>query len=894
MTRVGFSRSAVQFADKLLDSLSNIEAKRCVATPIARLTILLVLLLGMANESRSQEDGSASGRLFSWNKLPDFPDPIGVAGSCAGISGDALIVAGGAHFPEPLFEGGTKVWTDSIYVLERFGDTHTWKHGFALNKPLAYAISINWGDELICIGGGNADEHYADVIGLKWREGKIVQRALPSLPEPAAFWSGALLENKVYVAGGLRRPGDSLATKNFWALDLSAANPEWEVLDPWPGSARFDPVAASLGGYFYLLSGVEPSLEGGRSLRFLTDAYRFQPESGWEQLADLPHATAAAPSPAMVYGPSHFLVFGGNDGSDVSRVQELKDKHPGFRRDILAYHTITDTWVVMDTLAAAHVNTPVVQWGADIVIPSGEVRPGTRSSALYRATPVEPENEFGIVNYLVLGIYFLLLVGMGFYFAGREESDEDYFLARGRIPWWAAGISIFGTQLSAITFMAIPATAYATDWVYLVGQATIVLLAPVVVYFYLPFFRRLKITTAYEYLEKRFNLVVRLFGSLSFIFLQLGRMGIVIYLPAIALTAATGINIYMAILVMGLLSTFYTTLGGIEAVIWSDVVQVVVLMGGALLSLFIIAFSVEGGWSGLISTAAAHDKFHMVNWTGDYTSTALWVIVVGWTLSNLIPYTADQAVVQRYLTTKDEKEAARSLWTNAALTIPAGFIFFGLGTALFVFYSENAASLEPALQTDAIFPLFIVQQMPSGVAGLLIAGVFAAAMSSLDSSLNSVATAIVTDFYRRFTPGSTDKGRLRLARWLTILLGVIATTLGLFMATFEIGSLFDLFLELIGLFGGSLAGLFALGIFTRRANGSGALIGALASGVVIYLVKVFTPIHFFLYAGIGIVTCFVVGYIASVLLPAEKAQLQGLTIYSLGPKHPASVEQVEE
>ena len=492
---------------------------------------------------------------------------------------------------------------------------------------------------------------------------------------------------------------------------------------------------------------------------------------------------------------------------------------------------------------------------------------------------------FGTINYMVVGAYLLILVGMGCYFFGREKSDVDYFLARGRIPWWAAGVSIFGTQLSAITFMAIPATAYATDWVYILGTATIVLLAPVVIYVYLPFFRRLQVTTAYEYLEMRFNVVVRLFGSAAFILLQLSRMGIVIFLPAIALSAVTGINICLAILLMGLLSSFYTALGGIEAVIWSDVLQVVVLMGGALLSLVIIVFSVDGGLAGLISTAAAHGKFHTVNWTWDHTTTAVWVVVLGWTLSNLIPYTADQAVIQRYLTTKDEKAAARSIWTNAALTIPAGLIFYGLGTALFVFYRENAASLEPALQTDAIFPLFIVQQLPVGVAGLVIAGIFAASMSSLDSSLNSVATALVTDFYKRFVPASTEQRRLRLGRALTVVLGVVATSIGLFMATYEIKSLFDVFLELLGLFGGSLAGLFALGVLTRRAHGVGALVGAVTSAMVLYLVAANTDVHFFLYAGIGILTCFCVGYSASIMIPQSQPSLLGLTRHTVDHKH---------
>ena len=563
---------------------------------------------------QAQPSSPITKNLYAWSRLPDLPETIGVAGACAGRSGDALIVAGGAHFPTSLFDGGPKVWTDSIYVLERGPEeTYTWQRGGTLDKPLGYGVSITYGDTVICIGGGNAEEHYTDVFSLRWREGVLDQQLLPSLPAPLAFGAGALVDNTIYVAGGLRTPTDSMATTDFWALDLSAAQPRWETLAPWPGPARSTPVAAALGDAFYLFSGVKPSPDGqgGLSLRFLTDAYRFQPGQGWEPLADLPHAVAAAPSPAPAYGPSHVLVFGGNDGADVLQVQELKDQHPGFRRDVLAYHTITDTWAQMDTLPAAHVTTSTVQWGEAVIIPSGEIRPGTRSPAIYWAEPVAATHAFGLLNYLVLGLYFLLLIGMGFYFSGRERSDADYFLARGRIPWWAAGLSIFGTQLSAITFMAVPATAYATDWVYVIGQATIVLLAPVVVFLYLPFFRRLQVTTAYEYLEKRFNVVVRLFGSLAFVLVQLGRMGIVIFLPAIALSAATGMNIYVAILLMGLLSTFYTTVGGIEAVIWSDVVQVIVLMGGALLSLIIIALNVERGFVGLITTAAAHDKFHM-------------------------------------------------------------------------------------------------------------------------------------------------------------------------------------------------------------------------------------------------------------------------------------------
>lgn len=839
--------------------------------------------------------------VFSWKQIATLPDSLGVAGACAGVSNGALLVAGGANFPEPLFEGGEKVWASSVYALERTDDgEYAWAAGGALQKPRAYSASVTTDRGVVCLGGNSAQTVYDDVLLLQWEGGQLTPETLPSLPRPAAFSSAAQVGETIYVAGGQSSPDTTSAMKNFWALDLSDEPLQWRKLKPWPGPARILPVAASLNDDFYLFSGASlvRGEDGAPTRRYLSDAYRFDPQEGtWHRLADMPRPAAGAPTPAVDFGQSHVLVLGGDSGAHAGRTWDLSDKHPGFRHSVLAYHTITDTWVPMDSLPFSHVTTPAVQWEEAVVVPSGEVRPGSRSPAIYRGVPTGPESRFGVVNYVVLIAYFTVLVGMGVYFSRREESTDDYFLAGGRVPWWAAGISIFGTQLSAITFMAIPAQAYGTNWVYILAQATIVLIAPAIIYLFLPFFRRLHVTTAYEYLGKRFDASVRLFGSAAFVLLQLGRMAIVIFLPAIALSAASGINIYLAIFLMGVLSTIYTVLGGIEAVVWSDVLQVVVLMGGAILSLGTIGASLEGGFGGLMATAAAHDKFHTFNWTWDWTTTAVWVVVIGNLLANLVPYTADQTVVQRYLTTSDEKEAAQSIWTNAALTIPAAFVFFGLGTALFVFYEANPGALDPALQTDAIFPLFIVQQLPVGISGLLIAGIFAAAMSSLDSSMNSVATVAVTDFYHWFETDSPEQVRLRMARWITVGLGVLATGAGLFLATYEIQSLWELFLEYIGLFGGSLAGLFVLGIFTRQGHGAGALVGAVTSAIALYLVKTLTDVHFFLYGGIGILTCVAVGYIASVLLPAKRKDLDGLTFYSLYPtsRRPwASVEEPHE
>ncbi len=362
-----------------------------------------------------------------------------------------------------------------------------------------------------------------------------------------------------------------------------------------------------------------------------------------------------------------------------------------------------------------------------------------------------------------MGLYFAFLVIIGFYFSKREKSSADYFLGGKRVPWWAAGISIFGTLLSAITFLAVPATSFRTDWVYFVGNVSIIVVAPIIVYAYLPFFRRLDITTAYEYLEKRFNFAVRLFGSAAFLLFQLGRVGIVLYLPALALSTATGLDVRLAIVVMGVLCTLYTVLGGIEAVIWTDLLQVFVLLGGALLSLLVIGGDVDGGFSEVISRGLADDKFRMANWSWDYTAAAFWVVLVGRTLENMIPYTTDQTVVQRYLTTATEKDAARSIWLGTLMSVPSAVLFFGVGTALYAFYKGHPQMLDPSLATDAIFPLFIIEQLPAGVSGLVIAAVFAAAMSSLDSSLNSVSAVVVTDFYRPFArnPNETPRSFLR-------------------------------------------------------------------------------------------------------------------------------------
>ena len=418
--------------------------------------------------------------------------------------------------------------------------------------------------------------------------------------------------------------------------------------------------------------------------------------------------------------------------------------------------------------------------------------------------------------------------------------------------------------------MAIPAKTYLSDWRYFMFNMMIIVVAPFIIYLFLPFFRRLNITSAYEYLEKRFNLTTRLMGSLMFICFQLGRIGIILFLPSIALSVILGVNIYICIIVMAVLSIIYTVLGGIEAVIWTDVLQVFVLLGGALLCLILIPFSIEGGVSSLVNLAKTDNKFFMFDFRFDLTTPTFWVVVLGGLATNLISYGSDQTVIQRYLTTKDEKSAAMGIWTNGILSIPATIIFFSIGSALFVFYKTYPHLLNPTEpNTDGIFPWYIVTQLPPGIAGLLIAAIFAAAMSSLDSSMNSVATAVTTDFYRRFFPAVDDRSCLKIARWITVVVGLSGMSFALVMAGWGIQSLWDQLNTFIGLFAGGLGGLFLLGIFTRRAHGVGSVIGLVTSGIIQFIVKEVTPISLLLYSFTGMSSCFIIGYFSSVLIPVR-------------------------
>lgn len=820
---------------------------------------------------------------LAWSPLPPIPDAEGFAGSFAGVSGGALIVAGGANFPEARpWEGGIKIWYDSVFVLESRGGA--WRAAGRLPRPSGYGVSVTHGGGVVCAGGSDARGHHRDTFLLRWRNGAMGVEPMPPLPRPAANLCGAILGDTLYVAGGIETPDATAAMRTFWALDLSDPKAPWRELEPWPGPARMLAVAGAQDGGFFLLGGADlrPGPDGRPERIWLRDAYRFRPDDGWKRIADMPRPAVAAPSPAPAVGQSHLLVLGGDDGSQLATPPT---KHRGFPREVLAYHTITDAWTTMGEVPFSLVTTPSVTWDASIVVPGGEARPGVRSHDVWSASVARRKSAFGWINYATLFAYLAGMLMIGWVCTKRNRDTADYFKAGGRIPWWAAGISIYATMLSSLTFMAIPAKAYATDWTFFWANVPILLLAPFVIHLYLPFFRRLNVTSAYEYLELRFGLGARLYGSAAFILFQIGRQSIVLLLPSLALATVTDLDVRLCIILMGVLCVVYTVMGGMEAVVWTDVAQTAVLLGAAVVSLGIIVAG-AGGPATAWETATEAGKFHQFNWTLDpsVSAHAFWAILIGNIFANLLPYTSDQAVVQRYLTTRDEARSARAIWANALLCIPSTALFFAIGSALYVYYRAHPSELDPTQATDTIFPAFIVANLPVGVAGLAIAGIFAAAQSTVSGSLNSVVTAMMTDFYRRFRSGISEPAALRLARWLTAGVGAFATVAALALAEWNLRSLWDAYNSLVGLAGSGLAALFALGIFTRRASGPGAIIGVAASAIVLYRVQRHTDIHFFLYAAIGFMTCFAAGWIASLVLPGRSRPLAGLILSEMKQK----------
>jgi sodium-coupled monocarboxylate transporter 8/12 len=446
--------------------------------------------------------------------------------------------------------------------------------------------------------------------------------------------------------------------------------------------------------------------------------------------------------------------------------------------------------------------------------------------------PLVDRVSLATIDVVVIVVYLAIVVGKGWWLSRKQDDIETYLLAGRSMSYWVVAISIIASLLSAVTYMGAPTESYLHDMKYSVTLICIVAATPIVIYIFLPFYYRLNVYTAYQYLEERFHLAVRLVASVFFIFWRLGWMALVVFAPSLAISTLFQIPLWMCIVAVGVASTLYTVMGGLTAVIWTDVMQFFVLYGGALLIIYVAATQTQGGAGWIYDAALADGKFTFFDWNlSPFERVTTWAVIFGGGFTFLAQYATDQVAIQRYLSAKSKREAVRSLVFHAILVVPVALTFYLVGIAIWGFYQA-----QPELLTgfgtehpDKILPLFVAQQLPVGVRGVIVAALFAATMSSIDSGINSIATTTLVDFYQGgLKRRLTDAQQLALAKKWTLIWGVVATGAALGVAAWgEQGeTLVQMSNKVAGLFSGALLGIFLLGMLTKRANWQGVLMGA--------------------------------------------------------------------
>ena len=505
-------------------------------------------------------------------------------------------------------------------------------------------------------------------------------------------------------------------------------------------------------------------------------------------------------------------------------------------------------------------------------------------------------------NYLdwgVIAIYFMVMMGIGYFFSKRVNSSEDYFHAGQRIPAWVTACSIYATMLSSISFLALPASIYSGG--VFRGLAPIGIIAMIFwcAYVFVPFFRRINVGTGYEYLEKRFDRNFRFVSSASFILFHVIRIAVVLYIPIIAIHAVMpGINPILVTAVVALFCVSYTSVGGIEAVVWSDAIQTIVLLIGALLIIYFGFSAIPEGQSAFEVLTTDGTMIPADGWGFNLSGTTFVGMIIGGFLGAIYSYIGSQDIIQRYSITASEEEAKKSLFLNAPLLLTSTFIFIGMGSALYVFFKVNGAP--PAtIKGTALLPYFVVHYIPPGLGGLIIAAVFAAAQSTVSSSLNSLSTCITLDFYGVFNKSLTDEMKLKIGKISSWLVGLISSLIAIQFIIQGQGDMFLYWQAIVGLLGGPVAGVFLLGIFCDRVNNKAAWIGFITSilasiyvgdpmKVLSTLIPGYTKPAIFeiLLSLVTLISCIVPAYVASFFLKApNKENIEGLTYSSVMKKN---------
>jgi SSS family solute:Na+ symporter len=761
--------------------------------------------------------------------LPPVPDPVS-----RGLSVDGRLVALGAG---------------ALWVLDT--ELRAWTRKEWRPQGEVIGVAAGYGPKAFLLLGSRGGRAVEKVEALSLESDSPRSQALPPLPMPLAAAQGAQQGDTLLVAG------TADGASRLLAINPTLAEPGWVAHAGWPGGAgEVTSMVAQTGAVFITLNSAAG--EGDRMLRWKAG-------EGWTQRTAL--AGTVVEATARPIGQAHvlYLVRTGADGAPVR---------------LAMFHTITGSWATLGEaeVAGARAGTAFgngIAWA----------RPATNGAGTELAyAEVEPGKLLvGWLDWFVIAFYLVSMLGMGLYFYLREKrnSTSDFFVGGRTIPFWAVGISLYAANTSSISYIAIPAKAFETNWQYLTNNLVGVLGLMFVAVWIVPVLRRLDLMSVFHYIETRFHPVIRTLASALYIVVQIGsRMSVILFLPSLAIATMTGLAVEWSILIMGVFTMIYTALGGMKAVVWTDFVQLIVKMGGIGFAIGFVILALDGGAVELFRIAAAEDKMKLFDFRFDLTKATVWGFIFLVLFDVVLTFPKDQVLMQRVLSTKNSKDAGRSIWTFAAVTIPGGFMFYFVGTALYAFYKTHPERMNPLLTIDATFPLFIAAELPMGIKGLIIAGILAAAMATLSSIMNSVATLASVDFYEKIVKKPSPKISVRFAEAMTVVTGLLGMGVALLLSRYDIHSLFDISIELFGVLGGGFAGVYTLGMFTRRANWQGVAIGVAVSILLTMLAWSMSLVHPYFYLAISILLCIVVGYCASWLFPAPtRESLKGLTIH---------------
>jgi solute:Na+ symporter, SSS family len=843
---------------------------------LSLLTLALSLLFAGAAAAQTNQES------FTFTK-PDLTLPVQRAGMFIGQSGGTLIIGGG------LDESGQP--SAEVFVQENSG----WKK-LALAEPVAFggfvsgtfAETLGSFSKLFVVGGRGPNGLTDKVFSLEWRGGRLIQNELPPLPEKVALAGAGFFEDQaqkqLYVVGGTTSLTADSASPKLFRYALGATTNVWEALPPLPGAARLLPGVICFYNDVHVLGGFTVSAADGKTTYTpTTEAQAFRWHvidgttfKGWRELSPLPEAVAAPV--VFMTGQVHAGLAGGFTQPFTGNLLQLKPAAAA-SPTIQIYHNVTDTWVEKGKLPEALAAATAIHNGKLTLLGVNDSGALVAYDLLIKRTV----KNLSWQDYAGLLGFFSAVAFIGIYFTRKQSGAEGFALGNRKIPWWMAGISMFASAASSISFMAIPAQAFRTSLMWALPSLVLIPMFFLEAYVLYPLIRKLEITSTFEYLERRFHPSLRYIASAQAMALQIfGRMNMVLLLPALAISAVTGMSVFTSVLLMGLVTTIYTAKGGMKAVVLTEVIQGITMVIGVSLIIILAITGLPKGWTSFVEVGTQFHKFDLGIGSLDYTMPIIWILVLTPFL-NKLAFSADQPTVQRVFATP-LKDVRKLAFMFLCFSVFISFAVNFAGVAVFTYFHAHPGELDPAMTNDQIIPLYIVQRLPVGVAGLIIASLFAAAMSALAGSMNSVAILFTEDFYRKLKKGVGDQERLLVMRLASIAAGTAATLCALYMAKLNQRSLFQTWNELFALLGGGFLGIYILGTYTRRTNAIGAFTGAIASiGVTIWM-KNCTAIHWYAYMPGAVISCVVIGYVVSLVTPRQKHSLAGLTVFDMKNK----------